>query len=165
MNHIPQITFNIILFGLLGGLGVLGFLFGENRLKNISYGAFISFFILLVSSETAMSDLSSKTSLPIASAKLGFVALICGVLFLGSLLSQKKAKDKIRSIPLAALTSLFIAGFGVSLLAQSARESLVTDFNLAAQVYNFRFIFMIALTVWLIIIQLIPQKKEEEKHK
>jgi len=163
MNHIPEITFNIILFGLLGGLGFLGFLFGENRLKNVSYGAFIAFFILLVSSETAMSDLSTKTSLPITSAKLAFVALICGLLFLGSLLSQKKAKDKIRSIPLAILTSLFIASFGVSLLAESARESLVTDFNLAAQAYNFRFIFMIALTIWLIIIQLIPQKKEEEK--
>ncbi len=112
-----------------------------------------------------MSDLAGKTNLPIATAKLGFVALVCTVMFFGSLMSQKKARDKIRSIPLAILTALFITGFGVGLLPTSARESLVTDFNLAAQIYNFRFVFMVALAVWLVVIQLIPEKKDDEKKK
>lgn len=165
MYHIPAITFNLVLFSLVGGLSVLGFFFGENRLKFVSYGAFVAFFILLVSSESTLTDIASKTNLPIATAKLGFVAVICVLSFLGALLDQKKARNKIRSIFLGIITALFITGYGVALLPASAQKTLVTDFNLAAQVDNFRLYFMLATAVWLIIIQFIPNKKDDEKHK
>ncbi|MBA3678918.1 hypothetical protein H0W80_01855 [Candidatus Saccharibacteria bacterium] len=165
MNHLPQITFNLILFALLGGLSALGFLFGENRLKSISYGAFMSFFIVFVSSETAMNDLATKINFPIITAKLGFIALVCTALFLGALIDQKKARNKIRSIPLAFITGLFICGYGVGLLPAKAQQSLVTDFNLAAQIYNFRMFFMVALAIWLVVIQFIPAKKDDDEKK
>ena len=86
-------------------------------------------------------------------------------MFLGALISQKKSNNKIRSILLAIITTLFICGFGVSLLSSGARESMVTDFNLAAQIYNIRYIVMLVLAAWLILIQLIPEKKEDDKKK
>ena len=165
MKYIPQLTFNLILFGLLAGLSALGFVFGENRIKNISYGAFIGFFILIVGSADSIGGLASKASLPVETAKLSFVAVVCLLMFLGALISQKKSNNKIRSIILAIITTLFICGFGVSLLSPAARESMVTDFNLAAQIYNIRYIVMLVLAAWLILIQLIPEKKEDDKKK
>lgn len=165
MYHIPQLTFNLILFSLLAGLSLLGFLFGENRLKTISYGAFIGFFILQISSETFMSSLSSKIGLKIEISKFIFVGLVCAALYLGSLVAQKKANDKIRSIALGVLTALFIVSFGINTLPSSTQEALVTDFNLAAWIFNLRIYFMAALTVWLIVIQFIPNKREEDKKK
>ncbi len=162
---IPQVTFNLILFSLLVGLSAIGFLFGENRLKTISYGAFMAFFILQVSSETFMSTVSSKTNLKLEVAKYIFIALVCTLLFLGALLSQKKASDKIRAIVLGILTALFIVAFGVYVLPSGAQENLVTDFNLAAQIFNLKYIFMAALAIWLMVIQFIPKKHLEDDKK
>lgn len=162
---IPQITFNLILFTLLAGLSALGFIFGENRLKTISYGAFMAFFMLQVTSETLINTVSSKTNLKLEVAKYIFIALVCTLLFLGSLLSQKKATDKIRAIILGILTALFIVAFGIYILPSQAQENLVTDFNLAAQIFNLKYIFMAALAIWLIAIQFIPKKQLDEDKK
>lgn len=162
---IPQVTFNLILFSLLVGLSLLGFLLGENRLKTISYGAFIAYFIILVSSETLINTVSSKVNLKIEITKFIFVGLVCSLFFLGALLSQKKASNKVRSIALGILTALFIVAFGINVLPSAMQDGLVTDFNLAAQIYNFRLVFMAALTVWLITIQLIPKKHIDDDKK
>ncbi len=140
-------------------------MFGENRLKTISYGAFIGFFIVQMSSETFMNGLSSKAGIKIEIAKFIFIGLICGALYLGALVAQKKANDKIRSIALGVLTALFIVSFGINLLPSSTQEALVTDFNLAAWIFNLRIYFMATLTIWLIVIQFIPNKREEDKKK
>jgi|GEM_PF-1881914 len=165
MKYFPQLTFNLILFSMLAGFSVLGFVFGENRLKNIGYAAFIGFFVLLVGSNDLIGSVAEKTSLPVETAKLCFIAAICFLMFLGGLVSQKRSNNKIRSIPLAVILTIFISGFGVSILGTDGRESLVTDFNLAAQIYNIRYIAMLVLAGWLVLIQLIPEKKDDDKKK
>ncbi|MEI8072753.1 MAG: hypothetical protein WCH00_01520 [Candidatus Saccharibacteria bacterium] len=123
----------------------------------------MAFFIIAVSSETAMSGVADKINAPIATAKITFVVVVCAASFLGSLISQRKSQGKLRSIPLAVVTTLFLCGFGLSLLNDSSRGRVVTDFNLAAQIYNLRFIFMGILAAWLVVTQFIPVKKDDDK--
>lgn len=165
MFSIPEITFNLVFFSLIGLLCGLGFLFGENRLKALSYGGILALFILQMSADSMVNDLTSKVNAPIAMAKIGFVAVICAAFFVGAVLHQKKARFKVRAIPLGVITALALTGYSIGLLTEKARETLTTDYNLAAMVYNFRFILLLVLGAWLLIIQFIPDKSDKDDKK
>ncbi len=165
MFHIPNLTFNLLLFGLSGLLAALGFMFGENRIKVISYAAFIALFILQIVPNNFFDSLGNSIHIDLASPKVAFVAIVCAVFFLGALINQKKAKFKMRAIPLGVLTAVFIVAFSINLFPSNQANDLLTNYNLAAMVSNVRLPLMLALAIWLAVIQFLPEKSDKDDKK
>jgi hypothetical protein len=93
------------------------------------------------------------------------VAVVCAVFFLGAIVNQKKARYKIRSIPLGVITAVFIVAFCINLFPSSQANDLLTNYNLAAMVSNVRIPILILLTVWLAVIQFLPDKSDKDDKK
>ncbi len=165
MFHIPDLTFNLLLFGLAGLLAALGFMFGENRIKVVSYAAFIAFFVLQVIPGNFFDSLGKSIHIDLASPKVAFVAVVCAVFFLGALINQKKAKYKMRAIPLGVLTAVFIVAFSIGLFPSNQANDLLTNYNLAAMVSNVRIPLMLALVIWLAVVQFLPDKSDKDEKK
>jgi hypothetical protein len=163
MFHLPNLTFNLALFGLAGLLAALGFMFGENRLKILSYASFIALFILTVVPNSFFDDLGNKIHIDIAPPKVAFIAIVCTIFFLGAIVNQKKARFKLRAIPLGIITAVFIVAFSINLFPKDQANDLVTNYNLAALIYNMRIPLLLLTTVWLAIIQFLPDKSDKEK--
>jgi hypothetical protein len=163
MFQLPNLTFNLALFGLAALLAVLGFMFGENRLKILSYGSFIALFIMTVVPNSFFEGLGKQIHIDIASPKLAFVAIVCAVFFLGAIVSQKKARFKIRSIPLGVITAVFIVAFCINLFPSGQANDLLTNYNLAAMISNVRIPILILLATWLAVIQFLPDKDKDDK--
>lgn len=165
MFRIPNLTFNLMLFGLAALLAALGFMFGENRLKILSYASFISLFVLTVVPSSFFDSIGDKVHIDLAPPKVAFVAIVCAVFFLGAIVNQKKARFKMRAIPLGVLTAIFIVAFGISLFPSNQASDLITNYNLAAMLSNVRIGIMLALALWLAIIQFLPEKSDKDDKK
>lgn len=165
MFHIPNLTFNLALFGLAAVLAVLGFLFGENRLKILSYASFIALFILQMVPNSFFDELGNKAHIDIASPKLAFIAIVCTIFFLGALINQRKSKFKLRAIPLGVITAVFIVAFSINSFPKDQANDLVTNYNLAAMIYNVRIPILLITAAWLAIIQFLPDKSDKDDKK
>lgn len=165
MFQLPTLTFNLALFGLAALLAALGFMFGENRLKVLSYGSFIALFILTVIPGSFFDSLGDKIHIDIAPPKIAFVAIVCTLFFLGAIINQKKARHKMRSIPLGVITAVFIVAFSIGLFPNSQANDLVTNYNLAAMIQNFRIPILLVLATWLAVSQFLPDKSDKDDKK
>ena len=165
MFHIPNLTFNLTLFGLAAVLALLGFMFGENRLKILSYASFIALFVLQVVPGSFFDDLGTKVHIDIAPPKIAFVAIICTVFFLGAVVNQKKAKYKLRAIPLGVITAVFIIAFCINLFPNNQTNDLITNYNLAAMIFNLRIPILLITATWLAVIQFLPDKSDKDDKK
>jgi hypothetical protein len=64
---------------------------------------------------------------------------------------SKWPKSKVKAIISGLLAALAGAGYVIANLSESARNSLITDHNLAAMAYDLRLYLMGALILWLLV--------------
>lgn len=159
----PILNFNTISFALVGGLVAFGLVFGENRVRIVSLGSLLGLFALSQLSDSFFVELTQKGIFgfhpSVAQAQVIMLGIVVLLFALGSLIGVHDSGKKGRSVILSLLTALLLISFSVALLPVSDRTSLTTDYNLAALAYSARFYILLTFAVWLILTQLMPEKK------
>jgi len=155
-----KLGFDLIFFGILGLSAVGCFLLGEEKSQRLAIGVIIGSFAGSQFAEPINKLVGSKLAFLnqglIAIAILGFCILVC---MIGKNVRDSKwPKSKVKAIISGVLSALAGTGYVIANLSESARNSLVTDHNLAAMAYDLRMYLMGALIVWLLLTYLLVGK-------
>ena len=148
-----KLGFDLIFFGILGLSAVGSFVLGEEKSQRLAIGVIVGSFAGSQFAEQINKLAGSKVSFLnqglVAIILLALCILICMV---GKNVRDSKwPKSKIKAIIFGLLSALAGTGYVIANLSESARNSLVTDHNLAAMVYDLRLYLMGALIVWLLV--------------
>ena len=141
-----------VIFGAIGLSAVGSFLLGEEKSQRLAIGVIIGSFAGNQFAEPINKAIGDKVSFlnqgTIAIAILVLCIVIC---MLGKNVRDSKwPKSKIKAVVSGLLSALAGVGYIIANLSEQARNSLVTDHNLAAMVYDLRLYLMGALILWLL---------------
>lgn len=147
-----KLGFDLIFFGVIGLSAVGSFLLGEEKSQRLAIGVIIGSFAGSQFAEPINKAIGDKASFlnqgTVAIAILAVCILVC---MLGKNVRDSKwPKSKIKAVVSGLLAALAGAGYVIANLSEQARNSLVTDHNLAAMAYDLRLYLMGALIVWLL---------------
>ena len=125
---------------------------GEEKSQRLAIGVIIGSFAGSQFAEPINKAIGDKASFlnqgTVAIAILAVCILVC---MLGKNVRDSKwPKSKIKTVVSGLLAALAGAGYVIANLSEQARNSLVTDHNLAAMAYDLRLYLMGALIVWLL---------------
>lgn len=148
-----KLGFDLIFFGVIGLSAVGSFLLGEEKSQRLAIGVIIGSFAGSQFAEPINKAIGDKGSFlnqgTVAIAILAVCILVC---MLGKNVRDSKwPKSKIKAVVSGLLAALAGAGYVIANLSEQARNSLVTDHNLAAMAYDLRLYLMGALIVWLLV--------------
>lgn len=167
MDHVPQLTFNLVFFGLIGGLAVLGLLFGEGRMRMVAFGSFLALFVMSQMSDSSLAFLTKPLGNIVGennvASTVGGIVLI--LFIIGAFVGSHKKGANLRAMLLGVVTGLFILSYGTALLPAQVKETVLTTYNLAAIITSIRPYILIALVVLILISIFVPEKKDDDKKK
>lgn len=167
MDHLPQLTFNLIFFGLIGGLALLGLLFGEGRMRNVALGAFVALFVMSQLADASLSVVTKPVASIVGTANVG--STIGGLVFLlfvvGAFVGSHKKGANIRAMLLGIVTGLFVLSYGTALLPSKVKDTVLATYNLAAIITSVRPYILVALVVLILISIFVPEKDKDGKKK
>lgn len=148
-----KLGFDLVFFGVLGLSAVGCFLLGEEKSQRLAIGVIIGSFAGSQFAEPINKAIGDKASFlnqgTVAIAILAVCILVC---MLGKNVRDSKwPKSKIKAVVSGLLAALAGAGYVIANLSEQARNSLVTEHNLAAMAYDLRLYLMGALIVWLLV--------------
>lgn len=148
-----KLGFDIIFFGILGLSAIGCFLLGEEKSQRLAIGVIIGSFAGSQFAEPINKLVGSKASFLnqglVAIILLALCVLVC---MIGKNVRDSKwPKSKVKAIISGLLAALAGAGYVIANLSESARNSLITDHNLAAMAYDLRLYLMGALILWLLV--------------
>lgn len=165
MDQIPQLTFNLVFFILIGGLAVVGLFFGEGRIRLVALGAFMALFIMNQISDPSFNSISKPVGSLVGQNNVG--STIGGVVFLlfivGAFLGNHKKGSNIRGMLLGIVTGLFVMSYGTALLPSQVKDSIVGNYNLAAIITSIRPYILIATIVLILVSIFMPEKNKDDK--
>lgn len=126
---------------------------GEEKSQRLAIGVIIGSFAGSQFAEPINKAIGDKASFlnqgTVAIAILAVCILVC---MLGKNVRDSKwPKSKIKAVVSGLLAALAGAGYVIANLSEQARNSLVTEHNLAAMAYDLRLYLMGALIVWLLV--------------
>jgi hypothetical protein len=153
-------SFNLLLATVVGGSIALGMLLGEIRIRAMAFGLTVGFVVAQV-----LPDSLLKT-VPGTDRKVAIIWAMAVVFVVSSLFGQRHAQRSFRTIFFAIATALFGVSISLVLLPVGTRQELVTNYYLAAMVYDLRAYIILAEVGFIVFSTLIPLKsKEERKHR
>lgn len=165
MNQIPQLTFNLVFFVLIGGLAVVGLFFGEGRIRLVALGAFMALFVMNQISDPSFNSIAKPVGSLVGEKNVA--SSIGGIIFLlfivGAFLGNHKKGSNIRGMILGIVTGLFVMAYGTALLPSQVKDSIVSNYNLAAIITNIRPYILIATIVLILVSIFMPEKNKEDK--
>ena len=157
-------SFNLLLASIVGSSITLGMLLGEIRVRAMAFGLTAGFAIAQVLPESVLKVVPE--TIAGVDRKIAIIWIVAVIFVCASFVGQRHAQRSFRTIFFAIATALFGASISLVLMPVGSRQELVTNFNLAAMVYDLRtYIVLIELGL-LIVFTAIPIKsKEDKKHK
>lgn len=157
-------SFNLILAIALGGAVALGMLLGEIRVRALAFGLSAGFVAAEILPETITKLIPSISNN--VDRKLVLMWALAGVFIGASFVGQRHAQRSVRTIFFAIATALFGVAISLALLPVGTRQGIITNFNLAAMIYDIRMYIVLAEIALIIVFTAIPLKsKEEKKHR
>ncbi len=148
--NLPSLSFNtLILAGVVGAFAV-AFFAGEGRVKKLAAGSLVGYLAAMQLGQLAQEQLAKVSFVPDAS--VGTVQLILfglvAVLFnLGKVHHvEGRPRVSIESVAVGVITCLFVFTSVLGFMGESTRQDLLTNYNLAAQLYSLRLLWL-GLTV------------------
>jgi hypothetical protein len=155
-----KLGFDLIFFGVLGLSAVGCFLLGEEKSQRLAIGVIIGSFAGSQLAEPINKLIGGKFDIVNQGVvAIALLALCIALCMLGKNVRDSKwPKSKVKAIISGVLSVLAGTGYVIANLSEQARNSLVTDHNLAAMVYDLRLYLMGALIAWLILTYLLVGK-------
>ena len=162
---LPQITFNLVFFALIGGLALLGLLFGEGRMCNVALGAFVALFVMSQLADASISSVIKPVGSLVGEANIA--SAVGGIIFLlfiiGAFIGSHKKGANIRAMIMGIITGLFVLSYGTALLPAQVKETILNQYNLAAIINTIRPYILIAMIVIILISIFMPEKSKDDK--
>jgi len=167
MNQLPQLTFNLVFFGLIGGLALLGLLFGEGRMRMVAFGSFLALFVMGQLSDSSLSFFTKPLGTVVGENNVA--SAIGGIIFIlfivGAFIGSHKKGANIRAMLLGIVTGLFVLAYGTALLPAQVKDTVLNTYNLAAIITSVRPFILVALVVLILISIFMPEKNKDDKKK
>lgn len=148
-----KLGFDILFFAVVG-LGVAGsFFLGEEKSQRMAIGVLVGSFAVTQFSEPLTKLLNGKVGFVAPSIIAIVIMSLCvAICVLGKNVRDKRwPKSKLKATVSGFMSGLVATAYVVYALPEVTRNSLVTDHNLAAMVYDSRIYLAAVLTIWLLI--------------
>lgn len=165
MFHVPELTFNLVFFALIGGLALLGLLFGEGRMRNVALGAFVALFVMSQLTDPSVNSLLKPVGTIVGENNIS--SAIGGIIFLlfvvGAFIGIHKKGANIRAMIMGIITGLFVLSYGTALLPAQVKDTILNQYNLAAIINSIRPYILVAMIVIILISIFVPEKDKNDK--
>lgn len=157
-------SFNLLLVTVVGSSIALGMLLGEIRVRAMAFGLTAGFVVAQVLPESLLNILPE--TIVKADRKVAIIWIVAIIFICASFIGQRHAQRSLRTIFFAIVTALFGVSISLVLLPVGTRQELVTNYNLAAMVYDLRaYIILFELGILIVLTALPIKNKEEKKHR
>lgn len=165
MAALPNINFNAKALIVVGIILVLGIVLGEHRAKRIAMGSFVGFIVADKLGQGAFNYLQKQTwgqGVSLSTVQIVLFAAFVLLLTAGHSEELGRGHINLKLIILSLLTSVFIIASLIGFLPPGSREQLVTDYNIAALIYNWQYGWLLATALWMALLNYLPKPDKKK---
>jgi len=156
----PNINFNAKALMVVGLVVVLGIVLGEHRAKRIAMGTFVGFIVADKLGAGAFNYLQNQSwgrSVSLSAVQIALFVSFMVLLTIGHSEEHGRGHINLQLIILSLLTSIFVIASLIGFLPEESRTQLTTDYNIAAMIYGWQYIWLLATAVWMVILNFWPK--------
>ncbi len=146
----------------------IGLVLGEIRMQRIAMSSYVGLVIATFLGGPLYKLLTNVKFVDLGESAIKIILFVATVLLLSFHRKSDfmhKGKISIKSAILSFLTAGFISTSILNMLNQATLNKFLTDYNIVAMLYTFRFWFMGLTAAWIVIMNFWPGAKEDRYHK